>query len=139
MDRDDAEVSIRLLREKGINDAVMAFQRLAERLYARIPGVTPPRRNIFQRLEDGDRLRQSVGQQPYSTYLTPPELAKLMVYFQQRHLLSHCEGIVDADYLAKSGDTTYQISQHLLITQAAVLELAELVEKLGNGLIRSTQ
>lgn len=138
MDRDDAEVSIRLLREKGITDAVMAFQRLAERLYARIPGATPPRRNIFQRLEDGDRLWQSVGQQPYSAFLTTPELAKLTVYFQQRHLLSHCEGIVDADYVAKSGDTTYQIGQHLVIKHVAVLDLAELVEKLGNGLITST-
>jgi uncharacterized Zn finger protein (UPF0148 family) len=137
MDRHDAEVSIRLLREKGINDAVMAFQRLAERLYTRICGASPPRRNIFQRLEDGDRLWQSVGQQPYSTLLTTRELTKLTIYFQQRHLLSHCEGIVDADYVAKSGDTTYQIGQHLLITQAAILDLVELIEKLGNGLIRS--
>ena len=137
MDRDDAEVSIRLLREKGITDAVMAFQRLAERLYTRISGAISPRRNIFQRLEDGDRLLQSVGQQPYSTFLTTPELSKLRAYFQQRHLLSHREGIVDADYVARSGDTTYQIGQHLIITQAAVLDLVELIEKLGNGLIGS--
>jgi hypothetical protein len=135
MDRDDAEVAIRLLREKGINDAVMAFQRLVERLYARILGAPPARRNVFQRLDEGDRLRQSAGRQPYSAFLTTTELAKLTVYFQQRHLLSHCEGIVDADYVTKSGDRSYQIGQHLLITQTAVLELAGLIEKLGNGLI----
>ena len=61
MERDDAEVAIRLLREKGINDAVMAFQRLAERLYARGPNTPPARRNVFQRLDDGDRLMQSAG------------------------------------------------------------------------------
>jgi hypothetical protein len=135
MDRDGAEVAIRLLREKGINDAIMAFQRLAERLYARFSGAALARRNVFQRLEEGSALWATTGQKPYSGFLTQAELAKLNVYFQQRHLLSHCEGFVDADYVARSGDRTYQIGQHLLISRDAVLELVQLVETLGNGLI----
>jgi hypothetical protein len=135
MDRDDAEVAIRLLREKGINDAVMAFQRLAERLYARVPGAQPARRNVFQRLDEGAGLWVSTGLKPYSDFLTAAELGRLKIYFQQRHLLSHCEGIVDADYVGRSGDQSYQIGQHLLISRDAVIELVQLVEKLGNELI----
>lgn len=137
MDRDDAQVAIRLLREKGLNDAVMAFQRLAERLYARVPGAPSARRNVFQSLDEGAALRVSAGLKPYSGFLTATELARVKIYFQQRHLLSHCEGVVDHDYVARSGDPTYRIGQHLLISRDAVLELVQLVEKLGNGLIRS--
>jgi hypothetical protein len=137
MERDDAEITIRLLREKGINDAVMAFQRLAERLYARIPGAAPVRRNIFQRIDEGSALWAVVSLKSYSDFLALTDLAKLNVSFQQRHLLSHCEGIVDADYVARSGDQSYEIGQHLLISRSAVLELVQLVETLGNGLIAS--
>jgi uncharacterized Zn finger protein (UPF0148 family) len=137
MNRDDAEIAIRLLREKGINDAIMAFQRLAERLYTRVPRAASARRNIFQRLDEGGTLWVTAGQKPYSAFLSETELAKLNIYFQQRHLLSHSEGIVDADYVARSGDRTYQTGQHLIISRAAVLELVQLVETLGNGLIGS--
>lgn len=138
MDRDDAEVAIRLLREKGVNDAIMAFQRLAERRYARIPNVAAARRNVFQRLDEGAALWAAAGPKSYSDFLAQPELARLKIYFQQRHLLAHCEGIVDADYVARSGDQTYQVGQHLLISPDAVLDLVSLVEKLGSGLIGVT-
>ncbi len=50
--------------------------------------------------------------------------------YQQRHLLAHCEGIVDQDYINKSGDTTYAVGQRLVIRGGAVSRLAELVAKL---------
>lgn len=50
--------------------------------------------------------------------------------YQQRHLLAHCEGIVDQDYIIKSGDTTYAVGQRLVIRDGAVSRLAELVTKL---------
>jgi len=67
--------------------------------------------------------------------VTEAQLIRLNVYFQQRHLLSHCQGIVDEEYLAKSGDASYAVGQRLVITEEAVLEFASVVELLGNGLI----
>ena len=57
-------------------------------------------------------------------------MADLLRLFQQRHLLAHCEGIVDQDYIIKSGDTTYAVGQRLVIRDEAVSRLAELVTKL---------
>jgi hypothetical protein len=137
MDRDDAENASRLLREKGMTDTVMALQRLAERLYGRIPGVPPAPRNVFQRVDDGSTLWVDAGRKPYSALLTADELRRLKLYFQQRHLLAHCEGIVDADYITRTGDTSYREGQRLVIREASVLEFVALAEKLGSGLIDS--
>lgn len=135
MERDDAEITIRLLREKGMTDTVMAFQRLAERLYARIPGAAPAPRNAFQRLDDGSALWDAAKQLPYTAFVDAAEYQRLRVYFQQRHLLAHAEGIVDQDYISRSGDTTYTIGQRLVITEAALTDFVTLMEKLGAGLI----
>jgi hypothetical protein len=50
--------------------------------------------------------REGMG---YEDLLTSVEMADLLRLFQQRHLLAHCEGIVDQDYIIKSGDTTYAV------------------------------
>ena len=62
------------------------------------------------------------------------ELRDLQVFFQQRHLLSHKEGIVDAEYTNKSKDLTYSVGQRLVTKDSAVIRLADLVEKLGGGI-----
>jgi hypothetical protein len=49
-------------------------------------------------------------------------------------LLAHREGLVDADYIAKSGDQNYRDGQRLVIREAPVRECLALVEKLGAGL-----
>ena len=59
---------------------------------------------------------------------------ELQLFFQQRHLLAHREGIVDQDYITKSGDRSYAIGQKLVIKNQAINRLAELVEKLAHGL-----
>lgn len=69
--------------------------------------------------------------QGYEDLLTPAEMADLLRLFQQRHLLAHCEGIVDQDYITKSGDATYAAGQRLVIREEAVNRLAELVTKLA--------
>lgn len=43
--------------------------------------------------------------------------------FQKRHLLMHCDGLVDADYIQKSGDHDYAIRQRIVIRENHVLGL----------------
>lgn len=139
LDADQAEVVARSLLEKGVQDTVMCFQRLAEQLYARFPGAATPRRNAFQNLIEASNLWASAAGQAFDQMLAPDEMRKLRVYFQQRHLLAHCQGIVDADYVARSGDTVYAAGQRITIQPAAVLEFADLVERLGSAVIVSAQ
>lgn len=133
LDLDEAEVMIRSLLEKSMQDTVTSFQRLSERLYERRTGKIA-RRNVFQNLEAGSVIWESELGENFSQMIGPAALAQLRVYFQQRHLLAHQQGIVDQDYITRSGDKTYDFGQRLVIRNDAVLEFAGLVEKLGDQL-----
>ncbi|MBY3087988.1 hypothetical protein HFO63_25135 [Rhizobium laguerreae] len=134
LDADQAETIARSLLEKGMQDTVMSFQRLCEQLYDR-PEWPKARRNAFQNLDAGSELwGQALGVR-YDQLLTATEMSSAVRYFQQRHLLAHQQGIVDADYVSRSGDGTYAPGQRLIIKPAAVLNFVDIIEKLGRELI----
>ena len=70
----------------------------------------------------------------YVDYLTPAEVSTLTRLFQQRHLLAHTGGIVDQDYIARSGDTSYAIGQRIVVRDSAVRELLNVLRKLADGM-----
>lgn len=134
---DEAEVMARLLREKGMGDVVTAIQRLAERIWEALPGTTPPPRNAFQRLDDASRLWNSATGRDFAAFLSDDDLRQMRVCYQRRHLLAHREGIVDADYLRKSGDTSLAVGQRVIITEGGLLEFVAIAQKLGVGMLGS--
>lgn len=97
IDRDTAENTVRLIVENSLQNAVTAFQRCVEVIYARIPSAAKARRNAFQNLTEGDALWKEATGRAYGDYLSPDELDSLRRAFQQRHLLAHTQGIVDQD------------------------------------------
>ncbi|MBE0619149.1 MAG: hypothetical protein IH605_01010 [Burkholderiales bacterium] len=134
-DRDVAETTVRLIIENGLQNAITAFQRYAEVLYAtRYPSLPAPRRNVFQNLSEGSSLWHAASGKQYSDYVTTAELNALTRYFQQRHLLAHREGLVDADYITRSGDTSYREGQRLVVRDASVRECLSLIEKLASSI-----
>ncbi|QBD75170.1 hypothetical protein EPA93_03840 [Ktedonosporobacter rubrisoli] len=135
-DADAAKNTVREILENNMGRLVGAFQRLAEALFDRTPAAptTRRRKNVFQNLSEGSALWNAATGKGYADLLTPAEMADLLRLFQQRHLFAHCEGIVDQDYITKSGDTTYVIGQRLVIREGAVSRLAELVTKLADEL-----
>ncbi|MBB3909744.1 hypothetical protein [Sphingomonas desiccabilis] len=134
LDADEAEVITRALLEKAVQDTVTSFQRLSEQLYEERTGA-PARRNVFQNLEAGSHLWATSTGATYAEMLDAVALKRLHIYYQQRHLLAHQQGIVDADYVAKSGDQTYAVGQRLIITSANVSEFADLIERLGKAVL----
>ena len=131
---DEAAVMTRALLEKAMQDAVTSFQRLSEQLYEAATGA-PARRNAFQNLDVGSGLWSSAVGATYEQLLDGPTLRQLRIYYQQRHLLAHQQGIVDAEYVEKSGDCNYIVGQRLSIRAQDVLTFADLVERLGEGLM----
>lgn len=131
-DADAARNTAREILENSMGRLVGAFQRLAEALFDRTPAAPTTRhgKNVFQNLTEGSALWRIATGKGYEDLLTSAEMADLLRLFQQRHLLAHCEGIVDQDYITKSGDTTYAVGQRLIIREGAVSRLAELVTKL---------
>src|SRR6266700_6466535 len=137
-DADAARNTAREILENSMGRMVGAFQRIAEALFDRTPAATTTRRrkNVFQNLTEGSALWRTVTGKGYEDLLAPAEMADLLRLFQQRHLLAHCEGIVDQDYITKSGDATYAVGQRLVFRDATVGRLAELVAKLAEELRR---
>jgi len=135
-DRDGAENTIRLLLEQSMGRLVGAFEHYTEELFATVQ--TAPhakvRRGSFQRLDEASTLwREAVGK-GYGDILSAQEMMNFIRLTQQRHLLTHCNGIVDADYLKKSGDAAYAVGQRITIREVDVLLLADLVERTGKTL-----
>ena len=133
-DPDGAENMVNLLIESSIVQAVMAFQRFIEALWSRVPNAPAARRNVFQSLSDGSALWEKATGKSYDALLEAHERKALTRYFQQRHLLAHREGLVDDDYLTRSGDSAYRVGQRLVIREESTRECVSLVRKLGNSL-----
>lgn len=129
--KDDAELTCRSIRETCLSDGVTAFQRYCEGLYA--PYGKPPF-NAFQRIDDGGALWRAAVGAGYEAWLSPEELKALKILYQKRHLLAHCEGIVDQKYVEKSGDSAYKPGQRLVIVESDVATMLSLLEKLGTKL-----
>jgi uncharacterized Zn finger protein (UPF0148 family) len=136
--RDEAETIAQSLLEKAIQDAVMSFQRVSEQFYERKTGHAP-KRNVFQRLDTGSDLWKAEIGVTYTDIVGADAMERLVIYYQQRHLLAHQQGIVDGDYITRSKDTKYSVGQRIIIRESTVLDFASLIEKLGSEIIeRST-
>lgn len=129
---DAAENSARQILENSLVRIVGAFQRSAEGLFHLVPNATkiPRRKNVFQSLSEGSALWRSATGKGYDDLLGPSEMADLLRFFQQRHLLAHCEGVIDQDYVNRSGDPTYSIGQRLVIREESVGRAVDLVSLL---------
>lgn len=128
--KDEAAHTTLSLVESGIQDCVTAFQRLCEMRHSAGPGTNPPPKNAFQRLGSGSDIWNSAIGFKYELALEASELAELEILFQKRHLLAHQDGVVDAEYLKKSGDCTYRLGQRIVVKQADVRRMVALVSKL---------
>ena len=62
-------------------------------------------------------------------------MKELNIFFQKRHLIVHTNGIINENYITKSGDATYKVDQRLVIKEQDVLRLISIVKKLGEGLM----
>jgi hypothetical protein len=133
---DAAENTARQILENNMVRIVGAFQRAAEGLFDRAPGAAsiPRRKNIFQSLAEGSALWRGATGRGYDDLLGGAEMVDLLRFFQQRHLLAHCEGMVDQDYINRSGDRTYSVGQRLVIREDAVTRATDLVSQLTKEL-----
>jgi len=135
-DKDAAAQTARMLTEGTLGSLVTAFQRFAEAIYPRLPNasVATPRRNAFQSLDEGSRLWEAAGGRAYEEIVGQPNMALVRRMFQQRHLLAHQEGMVDQDYIDRSGDITYRVGQRLVVRGDAVLAFTDVLELLAGGM-----
>lgn len=133
---DAAQDTIRQTLESTLVKIIASFQRFAEARFHALPNANKfrVRRNLFQNLPDSNQIWHDATGTGYDSILSVQEYSELTVCFQQRHLLAHQEGIVDQQYIDRSGDHAYSIGQRLVIRDSAVDRLSDLIAKLSAGL-----
>ncbi len=133
---DLAQDSVRNTLEDSLLRLVGAFQQYAAALFEQLPSASSfkRRKNIFQNLSESSALWRSAVGKGYENILSAAELQELEGLFQKRHLIAHRNGVVDQEYIDKSGDKTYSIGQRLVVHEATVLRLAGLLSKLAGEL-----
>lgn len=133
---DAAADTARQILENGLVKLIASFQRFAEATFQALPNASTVkvRKNLFQNLGESSAVWRTATGKGYEDLLAPTDLVELGVFFQQRHLLAHREGLVDQEYVDKTHDPTYRVGQKLIIKEAAVLRLADLVDRLADDL-----
>jgi hypothetical protein len=135
-DGDTATNTVRQILENSLVRLVASFQRFVEASFQRLPNASSfkVRKNLFQNLSESTTLWKNATGKGYEDVLTPIEMADLTLYFQQRHILAHKEGIVDQSYIDNSGDRSYSVGQRLVTKENTVLRLAVVLRKLAQSL-----
>jgi uncharacterized Zn finger protein (UPF0148 family) len=139
-DENVAEDSIRHICENGLVKIVSSFQRYAEACFQKLPnaGSFTVRRNLFQNLSESDAIWRGATGTGYTDLLDNNEYEMLSLYFQQRHVLAHLDGIVDQQYIDRSNDHRFDVGQRLIVKESNVSDLATVIEKLAAGLVALT-
>lgn len=140
IDENLAQNSVRQICENGLVKIISSFQRYTE---ARFLGLSNAsqfkiRRNLFQNLNESDSFWRQATSTGYTDILSANEFQSLLRYFQQRHLLSHQDGIVDQQYINRASFARFDVGQRLIVTEASVLELGRIIEKLATGISKLT-
>lgn len=131
--KDEAEITCRSLIESGLGDCVVALQRFCEVMYKKHPKSKEKIPfNTFQKLDAGSDLWKEILNEGYENWLDETEYKILNILFQRRHLLAHCEGIVDGRYIQRSGDVKYKIGQRIIVKENDISEIVGLIKKLAN-------
>lgn len=127
---DEADTTCTSLVETSLNECVVAFQRFCDQMFSENFPEVNVKFNAFQNLEKGSKYWENKLSKSYEDWISPKELELLIVFFQQRHLLSHTEGIVDDKYIERSKDETYEVGQRIVIKENDVIKCSEILIKL---------
>jgi len=69
--------------------------------------------------------------------VTSEEWNYAVICFQKRHLLTHKMGVIDDDYVRRSGDRSAEVGHKVTITPDDVMALLPVVERLAEFIIES--
>lgn len=91
----------------------------------------------FQSLSGARAMVRSVFGIDFATACTTDDWNAAVRGFQKRHVLNHKSGVVDEEYVRKSGDTATPVGQRLVIEPTEVRELTRILLTLGTSLAGS--
>jgi len=69
--------------------------------------------------------------------VTPEEWICANISFQKRHLIAHKMGIIDDDYVRRSGDSAATVGHKVIVTPNDVVALIPVIEKFAEYIVES--
>jgi hypothetical protein len=126
------------LIENALEDCVSAFDGFGRELCRvhkdRAADPTRVERISFQNLEAARQSISGLFSVDLAAQLTPDVWQFAVVGFQKRHLIAHKMGIVDQEYITKTGDTGAVIGRKVSVGAGEVTDLIQVVSRLAGGL-----
>lgn len=136
-EREGGELEHQLV-EDSLENAVAAFDAFGRKNCEFFAKRNSPKvdfsRISFQNLESAKKKLLSAINLDISSFLSGTEWQELSKSFQKRHVLSHKLGIVDQEYIDKTGDASVQAGRKLRITASEVLAILSSLKTLGKAL-----
>jgi len=131
------------LLENALEDCVSAFDGFGRelcRLHAnRSRNLTRVQKMSFQNLEGVTTTFSDLFGIDLSAEVAPEGWRAAVMAFQKRHLVTHKLGVVDQEYITKTGDTRAVVGRKIGIGADEVRELARIISKLAPRLSDSLQ
>lgn len=122
------------LREATLNSIFGTFESFCKGRYSELRGNNP-KRGVFQRLRDGEELFNKLVGFSYESCIGEEGYAFLNIMVNRRHLLTHSNGLVDSQYISKTGDTSYEVGQRIIVKDSDLSKLLDVIESVVNVLL----
>lgn len=138
----EVEITERLI-ENALQDCVSAFDGFGReicRIHAnKSSDLSKVERISFQNLDGAKRNFAMLFGFDFTSGLVVEEWKAAIRGFQRRHLLSHKMGVVDDEYIRKSGDARAIVGRKVSIEVDEVRELVQVIGKLAVGISDNLQ
>ena len=133
----EKEVAEKLV-ENALEDCVSAFDGFGRelcRVHASLAPNPAKAANIsFQNLEGAKANVIDMFGVDLSAHVTPDEWKAGVRGFQKRHVVAHKMGVVDQDYITRSGDTQVTVGRKIIVGADETSELARIIGKIAPSL-----
>jgi endogenous inhibitor of DNA gyrase (YacG/DUF329 family) len=113
---------------------VFARNQFEERVPTYIDALRKAGRGVFQRLDDVDDLFDQDAGLRLSALVDRNTWARLLVTFQQRHVLVHRHGLIDDQYLRRVPAARQRVGQVLVATRKEAEQALDDLERLVQAL-----
>ena len=131
------------LIENALEDCVSTFDGFGRELCrihankARTPAKAE--KMTFQNLEGARTGFLDLFGVDFSTAVESAEWRAAVMAFQKRHVIAHKLGVIDQDYVTKSGHTRAVVGRKIVVDDGEVKELVRIIKKLAPGMVARFQ
>lgn len=126
------------LVENALEDCVSAFDGFGRELcrvhFAQAADSRQDKVKSFQNLSHAQSILLDLHGYDLMSFVSAETWGKVLIAFQKRHLISHKMGVIDQDYVERTGDNTAVPGRKITVSAEEVRELTQALHDLARGM-----